>query len=92
MNARQFLDSLLSNSILSGSDVAGLRAGLSVEQLAADAETFARELVRDGKLTKYQAANIYRGRGKGLVFGEYVVLDKLGPAAWARCSRPSIAA
>ena len=31
-----------------------------------------------GKLTKYQAQAVYQGKTKGLVFGEYVVLDKLG--------------
>ena len=33
---------------------------------------------RQGKLTKYQAQAVYQGKTKGLVFGEYVVLDKLG--------------
>jgi len=29
-------------------------------------------------LTRFQAINVYQGRGKGLVYGEYIVLDKLG--------------
>ena len=42
------------------------------------AESLARELVRANKLTKYQAQAVYQGKTKGLVFGEYRVLDKLG--------------
>jgi serine/threonine protein kinase len=35
-------------------------------------------LYRTGKLTKYQVQAVYEGKTKGLVFGQYVVLDKLG--------------
>ncbi|MHC4406938.1 MAG: hypothetical protein ACYTG0_45560, partial [Planctomycetota bacterium] len=35
----------------------------------------ARELIRIGRLTKYQAGRAYRGKTKGLVLGDYVVLD-----------------
>lgn len=43
-----------------------------------DVQALARDLVRAGKITKYQAQAIYQGKGAGLLFGEYVVLDKLG--------------
>jgi serine/threonine protein kinase len=38
----------------------------------------AKALIQAGKLTKYQAAAVYQGKAKGLMFGKYVVLDKLG--------------
>ncbi|MHC4405921.1 MAG: protein kinase domain-containing protein, partial [Planctomycetota bacterium] len=38
----------------------------------------ARELIRIGRLTKYQAGRAYRGKTKGLVLGDYVVLDEIG--------------
>ncbi|MBS0209702.1 MAG: protein kinase [Planctomycetes bacterium] len=78
MNAQQFLDSLTSHSILSAAELSTVRDALDATKLNADAEPIAKELVRLGKLTKYQASNVYRGRGKGLVFGEYVILDKIG--------------
>jgi serine/threonine protein kinase len=78
ITAQKFVESLSAHSILSGDEVSSLRAQLTPATLAGDAETLAKELIRQGKLTKYQAANIYQGRGKGLVFGEYIVLDKLG--------------
>ena len=78
MTVRQFVDSLSSNGILSTGEVTSLRTGLTPEQEAADADTFVRKLVQQGKLTKFQAINLYQGRAKGLLFGDYVVLDKLG--------------
>ncbi len=78
MTVRQFVESLSSNGILSTGEVTSLRTGLTPEQEAADADAFVRKLVQQGKLTKFQAINLYQGRAKGLLFGEYVVLDKLG--------------
>jgi len=43
-----------------------------------DAEELLRELVRQKKLTKYQAEELWRGRGKSLVLGNYLILDKIG--------------
>ena len=38
----------------------------------------ARELVKQKKLTKFQAEQIYAGKGKALTLGNYAILDKLG--------------
>ena len=38
----------------------------------------AAELIRLGKLTPYQAAAIRQGKTKGLLIGDYIVLDKIG--------------
>ena len=43
-----------------------------------DGEQLARELVKQKKLTKFQAEQLYAGKGKTLVLGNYVLLDKLG--------------
>src|SRR5579864_2618315 len=43
-----------------------------------DAEDLARELVRHKKLTKFQAEELYRGKGKSLTLGNYVLLAKIG--------------
>jgi serine/threonine protein kinase/formylglycine-generating enzyme required for sulfatase activity len=43
-----------------------------------DATELARELIRNGELTKFQAQEVLQGRGKSLTLGNYVVLDKLG--------------
>lgn len=41
-------------------------------------EDLARELVRKKKLTRYQAEEIYRGKAKSLVLGNYILMEKIG--------------
>lgn len=43
-----------------------------------DPKSLASELIRAGKLTKYQAVAILQGKLKYLTFGEYLILDTLG--------------
>ncbi len=43
-----------------------------------DAEELARELVRKKKLTKFQAEEVSKGKGKSLVLGNYVLMEKIG--------------
>lgn len=43
-----------------------------------DAETLARDLIRNKKLTKFQVEEIARGKGKTLVLGNYTILDRIG--------------
>src|SRR4051812_9024052 len=43
-----------------------------------DAEALARDLVGKKHLTRFQAEQIWTGKGKSLVFGNYVLLEKLG--------------
>src|SRR5882672_9215929 len=43
-----------------------------------DAEDLVRELVRQKKLTKFQAEEVWRGKGKSLVLGNYLLLEKIG--------------
>ncbi len=62
-------------------DAGGVRetmAGLPDEDRASGAEGLARALVKLGKLTRYQAAALFQGKGRALLIGPYVVLDKLG--------------
>ena len=43
-----------------------------------DAEELAKELVRQKKLTKFQAEELYRGKGKSLVLGNYILMEMIG--------------
>lgn len=63
--ARNELDAVLAASSLGGDP-------------AKDAERLARELVRLKKLTPFQAQQIYAGKGKSLLLGNYLLLEKLG--------------
>lgn len=43
-----------------------------------NAEDLARELIRQKKLTKFQAGEVLRGNGQSLVLGNYKILDQIG--------------
>jgi len=43
-----------------------------------DAEDLASELVRQKKLTNFQAEEVSKGNGKSLVLGNYVLIEKIG--------------
>jgi serine/threonine protein kinase/tetratricopeptide (TPR) repeat protein len=71
---QQFTENLVKSGLMTAEEVASLQDNLQPK----DARGFARELVKTGALTKYQAAAVYQGKTKGLVLGEYVVLEKIG--------------
>jgi serine/threonine-protein kinase len=52
--------------------------GLPPGQRPGSAEDLARLLVHAGKLTAFQAKCLYQGKTRGLILGEYVVLEKIG--------------
>src|SRR5690349_14098499 len=78
MNTRQFLDGLAEHSLVAMDELSKMRRHLSPEQLDGAAENLARELVKRRRLTRFQAVQLLQGRGRALVFGEYVLLDKIG--------------
>jgi len=43
-----------------------------------DAQELARQLVSSKQLTKYQVQEIYQGRAKSLILGNYTIVDKIG--------------
>ena len=75
----QFIKQLTDAGVMARDEVQAFREGLPPDALTPDdAQVFARELVKQRRLTPYQAAAVYEGRAQDLVFGPYVVLDKLG--------------
>lgn len=57
---------------------------LAAELRPLDGESFARELVARRKLTSFQARALLRGKWKGLVLGNYIVLERLGQGGMGR--------
>jgi hypothetical protein len=78
LSLQQFIDNLSQTGLMSAAEVSTFCDRLPAGECPADGESLARAVMRQGKLTKYQATQIYQGKHKTLVFGEYVVLDKLG--------------
>ncbi len=71
----QFVQQLADSGILAGES---LREFLPPNAAPKNAEELARELVRQRKLTKFQATQLWQGKGKSLVLGNYVLMDKIG--------------
>lgn len=74
----QFTQRLTSSGVMSADDLRDWVAGVPVEKRPSDGEQLARELVKQKRLTAWQAQAIYSGKGSSLTFGNYVILDKLG--------------
>ncbi len=74
----QFILDLVRSRVLAEDELAAIKADVRAKRLPRDAEGLARELVRQGRLSKYQAAAIYQGRIDELVLGNYVIVDKIG--------------
>lgn len=71
----QFAKQLVDSGIISPGTLKGF---LPPEQTPKDAQELARELVRQKRLTRFQAQEVYLGRAKSLILGNYTILDKIG--------------
>jgi len=71
----QFVRHLEESGILAGDTLQDFIPPKAAPQ---DAQELAAELVRQKKLTKFQAEEVGRGHGKSLVLGNYTILDKIG--------------
>jgi serine/threonine protein kinase/formylglycine-generating enzyme required for sulfatase activity len=78
VTVQQFVERLSASGLMSAAEVSTFQDSLPPEKRPKDVQQLAQALVQQGKLTKYQAQAVYQGKTKGLVFGQYVVLDKLG--------------
>ncbi len=78
LSSEQFLRQVVASELLTADDVDAIVASVPEDRRSGDGDQLAREFVRQKKLTRYQAEQIYSGKGKMLVLGNYVVLDKLG--------------
>jgi serine/threonine protein kinase/WD40 repeat protein len=78
VSIQQFVDSLSQSGLMTAAEAGEFVNACPPGRRPADGEGLAQRLVQAGRLTRYQAAAIVQGRGKSLVFDEYVILDKLG--------------
>jgi serine/threonine-protein kinase len=73
-----FLKHLASSGILSSDEFNQIEKDVPKENRTQKAAELARELVRQNKLTRFQAQALYEGKARGLVLGNYVLLDRIG--------------
>ncbi len=53
-------------------------SSLPEDRQGVDVEKLAKDLIRQQKLTRFQASVIFKRQSRGLRFGDYIVLDKIG--------------
>jgi serine/threonine protein kinase len=74
----EFVQSLTDTGILPAAEVTSFVGSMADDRSGVDVEKLARELVRQQKLTRFQASVIFRRQSRGLRFGDFLVLDKIG--------------
>ncbi len=74
ISLEKFNQHLTDSNLLSAPEVAALQKSLN----ATDSMQFAKALVKQKTLTKYQAEQVLSGKANSLVLGNYVILEKIG--------------
>jgi eukaryotic-like serine/threonine-protein kinase len=77
-NIDGFVSTLIQTRLVQEAEIRALSARLFPDGVQPDVECLAAELVRLKRLTPYQAAAIRQGKKKGLLIGDYIVVDKIG--------------
>ena len=74
----QFVENLTRSGLFTAEEIESFQESLPPERRPKDVQGLARELIQAKRLTRYQAAALYQGKTRGLVLGEYVILEKIG--------------
>src|SRR5262249_27278303 len=73
----RFVEVLIQSDLVGEAEIGALSARLFPDAAGRNVQVLAGELIRLGKLTPYQAAAIRQGKTKGLLIGNYVILNKI---------------
>ena len=74
----KFAQALTTSGVMDQAELDTFLASLPADRRPRDGKQLAQELFRGKRLTRFQVQAIYQGKTRGLVIGNYVVLDKLG--------------
>jgi hypothetical protein len=86
----RFLNYLEKSRLFDAAQVAAIRQSIDKASLtgaAIDTQTVADQMVDDNLLSPFQARALIRGRWKGLMLGDYVVLEKIGQGGMGQVYR-----
>ncbi|HVK12850.1 MAG TPA: serine/threonine-protein kinase [Gemmataceae bacterium] len=81
LSATEFVDLVVASGLLEREDVERTMAAFPP---AEKGRTVARHLVETGKLTRFQASRLLRGKTEGFQFGQYRILEELGRGGMGR--------
>lgn len=74
----ELMKTLNESGLLTQDELDSIRLNVNTDRRLTTGDDFARELVKQEFLTKLQAAAVLQGKTQNLIFGDYVVLEKLG--------------
>lgn len=80
----EFCERLSECGLMDADEIQQFIADRPAEQRPTTAEQLARAMFRRGRLTRFQAQAVFQGKTRGLVVGNYVVLDSLGKGGMGR--------
>ena len=75
---KKLTEDLIASGLISAEELQEFRAQLPPQLRHPSPDALAGELVRQGKLTNYQAERICEGRPEGLILGNNVIVDRIG--------------
>lgn len=78
VTVERFIEGLTLSGLMTAAEVREFLLTLPPDLISTTVNGLARELVRRGKLTRYQAGRLATGGFDGLVLGKYVIQDKIG--------------
>ncbi|MGC8640290.1 MAG: serine/threonine-protein kinase [Isosphaeraceae bacterium] len=80
----EFLGNLERSGILTDSEILDIKSCLRSSPQLRKSSVLAEWLVEEGRLTDFQARRLLVGKTTGLVFGRYILLDRLGKGSMGR--------
>jgi serine/threonine protein kinase len=78
ISIEDLVGNLADSGLLSQDEMATVHDSIAAEPHVKTGDDLARELVKQKYLTKLQAAAVLKGKTSNLVFGDYIVLEKIG--------------
>ena len=74
----KFVEDLGGSGIISAKELSALKDRCGSDEPPSDSMVLAKELIKTGRLTKFQAKTVLQGNANVLSFGQYTVLDRIG--------------
>lgn len=88
LSLAEFQKRLIDSGLMSADELRMFLESSPSDMQPADGDQLARNLVKQKRLTKFQAEQIYAGKGASLTLGNYIVLDKLGQGGMGMVLKP----